>query len=49
MGSSGHNKKDYSGSFIGEVASLNDPENLMRVRVKVHGLFDRNVDEHGTD
>lgn len=41
----GDNKKDYKGSFVGEVVSLSDPENLMRVRVKVPGLFDGEENE----
>lgn len=36
----GANKKKYDGSYIGEVVSLYDPQNLMRVRVKINGMFD---------
>jgi len=36
----GANKKKYDGSYIAEVVSLADPQNLMRVRVKINGLFD---------
>lgn len=40
MTATGQNKKEYTGEYIGEVVSLSDPQNLMRVRVKVNGLFD---------
>lgn len=40
MTATGQNKKEYNGEYMGEVVSLNDPENLMRVRVKVYELFD---------
>jgi len=36
----GEKKKEYTGDHIGTVVSIADPENMMRVQVKVRDLFD---------
>lgn len=40
MNHTGEAKKQYTGDYVAEVVSLDDPEQNMRVRVRVRGLFD---------